>query len=121
MTEVVDGDTIHVDIDGQDLRVRYIGVDTPERDMPFYEDATDFNAALVEGQIVTLVKDVSETDRYDRLLRYIFVGDTFINYELVRQGYAVSVTFPPDVACAEVFGEAERLAREEGLGLWGEP
>jgi micrococcal nuclease len=65
-----------------------------------------------------LVKDISETDKYDRLLRYVFVGDTFVNFELVNQGYAAAVTFPPDVACEDVFRSAEADARSRGLGLW---
>lgn len=116
--EVIDGDTIDVDIDGETYRVRYIGIDTPERERPYYAEATDFNAQLVDGQTVLLVKDVSETDQYDRLLRYIFVGDTFVNFELVNQGYAAAVTFPPDVSCEGMFRAAEADARSRGLGLW---
>ena len=118
VVDVIDGDTIEVDLDGDTYRVRYIGMDTPERDRPFYEEATAVNAELVEGQPVLLVTDVSETDRYDRLLRYVFVGDTFVNFELVNQGYAAAVTFPPDVACEGVFRLAEADARSRGLGLW---
>ena len=118
VVDVVDGDTIEVDIDGETYRVRYIGMDTPERDRPFYDESTAKNAELVEGQSVLLVKDVSETDQYDRLLRYVFVGDTFVNFELVNQGYAVAVTFPPDVACERTFRLAEADARSRGLGLW---
>jgi len=118
VVKVIDGDTIEVDLDGDTYRVRYIGMDTPERERPFYEEATAVNAELVEGQPVLLVKDVSETDQYDRLLRYVFVGDTFVNFELVNQGYAAAVTFPPDVACEEVFRHAEADARNRGLGLW---
>ena len=118
VVEVIDGDTIEVDLDGDTYRVRYIGMDTPERDRPFYEEATAKNAELVEGQTVLLVKDVSETDKYDRLLRYVFVSDTFANFELVNQGYAAAVTFPPDVACENTFRLAEADARSRGLGLW---
>jgi micrococcal nuclease len=117
---VIDGDTIDVRIDGIDYRVRYIGMDTPEIDEPFYGQTTKLNNDLVGGRQVTLIKDVSETDRFERLLRYILVDGMLINYELVRQGYARAVTFPPDVACAETLMEAEQLARLEGIGLWGE-
>jgi micrococcal nuclease len=122
VARVIDGDTIDVDIGGQSFRVRYIGMDTPEDTSQieyFGPEATAFNAQLVEGKQVTLVKDVSETDRYDRLLRYVIAGDFFVNYELVRQGFATGATFPPDVACQDVFREAERTAREESKGLWG--
>jgi micrococcal nuclease len=96
---VIDGDTIEVDIDGQSFRVRYIGMDTPEATSEieyFGPEATAFNAQMVEGKTVTLMKDVSETDQYDRLLRYVIVDDLFVNYELVRQGFANTTTFPPD-------------------------
>jgi micrococcal nuclease len=61
---------------------------------------------------------VSETDRFGRLLRYVFVGDLFVNYELVRAGFANPASFPPDVACEAVFSRAEVEARAEGAGLW---
>jgi endonuclease YncB( thermonuclease family) len=115
---VVDGDTIKVDLDGETYKVRYIGMDTPEKGRPFFEEATAKNAEMVDGQTVLLVKDVSETDRYDRLLRYVFVGDTFVNFELVNQGYAAAATFPPDVACDDTFHAAEADARSHEKGLW---
>lgn len=118
VTRVIDGDTIEVRLEGQTVRVRYIGIDTPETDERFYEQATLANATLVDGKTVTLFRDVSETDRYGRLLRYVFVGDVFVNYELIRQGYAFASTYPPDVACAVPFSEAEHLARTERIGLW---
>ena len=97
-------------------------MDTPERGDYFFSEATEANRALVEGQQVILVKDVSETDRYGRLLRYIYLENgTFVNAELVRQGYAVIATFPPDVRHQELFLELEREAREAGRGLWAQP
>lgn len=119
--KVVDGDTIDVRIDGIDYRVRYIGIDTPELNQAFYYEATDVNKAFVENQQVTLIKDVSETDQYGRLLRYVVIDDVFVNYELVRQGYAAATTFIPDVVCSDVFVNAEREAREGGYGLWAKP
>ena len=120
VTHIVDGDTIDVEINGQSFRVRYIGMDTPERGDLFYNEATEVNRQLVDGQTVTMVKDVSETDRYGRLLRYIYLEDgTFVNAELVRQGYAQVATFPPDVRFQETYLELEREARQAGYGLWG--
>jgi micrococcal nuclease len=120
VTRVVDGDTIVVEIAGKHYKVRYIGIDTPEEDPPEYfaRQATDKNAELVDQSSVTLIKDVSETDKYGRLLRYVFVGDVFVNYALVRLGYAFAITFPPDVACTQVFITAMQEARQERLGLW---
>lgn len=121
VVKVVDGDTIEVEVNGTLYKVRYIGIDTPESTTQieyFGKEAAARNQALVDGREVTLIKDVSETDRYGRLLRYVLVGEVFVNYELVRGGYAYTLRYPPDVACAEVFRAAERRAREEGLGLW---
>jgi micrococcal nuclease len=122
VTHVVDGDTIDVALGGETYRVRYIGMDTPERGDFFFQEATEANRALVEDQRVILVKDVSETDRFGRLLRYIYLEDgTFVNAELVRQGYAVIATFPPDVRHQELFLELEREARAASRGLWAQP
>jgi micrococcal nuclease len=119
VVNVIDGDTIHVRLDnGETYRLRYIGMDTPERDEYYFNQSTALNKQFVEGKTVTLVKDVSETDRFGRLLRYVLVDNLFVNYELVARGYAHAVTFPPDVACQPLFQEAERIARENELGLW---
>lgn len=121
VTDVIDGDTIEVRFNGRSYRLRYIGVDTPERDEPFYEEATAANRELVAGRDVILVKDVSETDRYGRLLRYVHLPDgTFVNAELVERGYARLVTFPPDVAQQSLFAQLQREARESGRGLWSQ-
>jgi endonuclease YncB( thermonuclease family) len=125
--EVVDGDTIHVLIDGQDYAVRYIGIDTPEIHHPnkpveeLGPEAAAKNAELVMGQTVTLEKDVSETDDFGRLLRYVWVGDVMINAELVRLGYAQASTYPPDVSYQDQLIELQREAREAGRGLWALP
>lgn len=125
VVEVVDGDTIKVEIGGRQYILRYIGVDTPETRHPdrpvepYGLEATAANERLVAGKVVYLEKDVSETDRYGRLLRYVWVDGLMVNEELVRQGYARVSTFPPDVKYAERFLELEREAREAGRGLWG--
>jgi endonuclease YncB( thermonuclease family) len=118
VTRVIDGDTIEVNINSQAYRVRYIGVDTPEQNQPFYSDATAINKQLVLNKTVTLVKDVSESDQFNRLLRYVIVGDTFVNLALVTDGYAVAATYPPDIACASTFATAQGVARSQEVGLW---
>ncbi|KPL89735.1 hypothetical protein SE16_00760 [Ardenticatena maritima] len=118
---VVDGDTIDVLLDGRVVRVRYIGVDTPERGDALYAAATEANRRLLGNGALLLVRDVSETDRYGRLLRYVVAGDTFVNAELVRQGYAQVLTVPPDVACADWFVALQREAIAAGRGLWATP
>ncbi len=122
VTKVVDGDTIRALIDGKEHKIRYIGIDAPESTTtqePFGKEATKHNAELVRDQIVELYRDVSETDRFGRLLRYVVTNSVFVNLKLVEDGYAKAVTYPPDVACAVIFQQAERTARELGKGLWG--
>lgn len=116
---VIDGDTIDVTLNGREYRLRYIGVDTPERDEPYYAEATEANRQMVAGQTVILVQDVSETDSYGRLLRYVYLPDgRFVNAELLRQGMARLVTFPPDVAQQAYFGQLQEAARAANRGLW---
>ncbi|MGA9348699.1 MAG: thermonuclease family protein [Anaerolineae bacterium] len=126
VTRVIDGDTIEVEIEGESYKVRYIGIDTPELHHPdkpveyYAQEAYEKNRELVEGKTVYLEKDVSETDQYERLLRYVYMGDTFVNAYLVQHGYALVSTYPPDVKYQERFLELQREAREAGRGLWGE-
>lgn len=121
---VIDGDTIVVRIRGVLYTVRYIGVDTPELADPrpavgaLAQQATEQNRRLVGGKTVELEKDVSETDRYNRLLRYVYAGGLFVNAELVRLGYAQAVSYPPDVRHQETLRQMEREARQGGRGLW---
>jgi micrococcal nuclease len=123
VTEVVDGDTIVIE-GGQ--AVRYIGMDTPETKHPtksvqcFGVEASERNKELVEGKQVRLEKDVSETDKYGRLLRYVYVGDEMINEKLVQEGYATAVSYPPDVKYQDKLRTAEREARTSKAGLWTE-
>jgi micrococcal nuclease len=124
VTNVVDGDTIDVMIGGQELRVRYIGIDTPETVDPrqpvecFGREASERNRQLVEGKSVGLERDVSETDQYGRLLRYVWVDGQMVNAALVEEGYATATTYPPDVRYAALFGDLEARARDAGRGLW---
>jgi endonuclease YncB( thermonuclease family) len=116
VTRVIDGDTIDVTINGQPFTVRYVGINTPERDEVCYSEARNANAALVQGQTVRLVRDVSETDRFGRLLRYVYVGDTFVNQALVEQGWAEAVSYPPDTAYLATLQQFEIEARDAQRG-----
>lgn len=116
VTRVIDGDTVDVRMGGETFRVRYVGINTPERDEPCYTAATNANAGWVAGQTVTLVRDVSDTDRYGRLLRYVYVGDVFVNAQLVADGYAEAGYYPPDTAYLDTFNRLEDDARRAGLG-----
>ena len=126
VVKVVDGDTIHVQVGATKEKVRYIGVDTPETRHPskgvecFGKKASAFNARLVGGERVRLVRDIEERDRYGRLLAYVYRArdGLFVNAELARLGYAQPLSIPPDVRFAEHFARLAREAREQGRGLW---
>lgn len=126
VTRIVDGDTIHVDLDGTDETVRYIGVDTPESVKPgtpvecFAKEASARNAELVDGEEVRLRFDVERRDRYGRLLAYVYRArdGAFVNERLVRDGYARPLTVPPNVRFAERFARLAREARAARRGLW---
>ena len=126
VVRVVDGDTIHVQVAGREETVRYIGVDTPESVKPgapvecFAKRASAFNHRFVDGEKVRLVRDAEARDRYGRLLAYVYrVRDKrFVNASLVRRGYAVALTIPPNVAHARQFRDLASAARRAGRGLW---
>lgn len=123
VSRVIDGDTIKLE-SGE--TVRYIGIDTPETVDPrrmvgcFGKEASAKNAELVLGKDVRLVKDISETDKYGRFLRYVYVDDLFVNEYLVREGFARASSYPPDVEYSDHFREVEREAREAKYGLWAD-
>ena len=120
VTRVIDGDTIIIDT-GQ--KIRYIGIDTPEV-YPQTEDygmeAWQANRRLVEGKEVRLERDVSETDKYGRLLRYVYIEDTLVNAELVRLGLAEARAYPPDTKYQTTLEQMEREARQAGRGMWAQ-
>lgn len=125
VTRVIDGDTI--EIDGK-IKVRYIGVNTPE----IYHDTTGKktgeqcfanesyleNKKLVEGKTITLVRDVSDKDKYGRLLRYVYVDNLFINDYLIMNGYAKVMTIKPDIKYFQQFKYNQAEAKIKNLGIW---
>ena len=126
VTRVVDGDTVHVSVDGRDETVRYIGIDTPESVKPgtpvqcFAKAASAANERLIAGERVRLSLDAEPRDRYGRLLAYVYRmrDGAFVNAELVREGYARTLTIPPNVRYAARFAGLARRAREAQRGLW---
>lgn len=122
---VVDGDTIEVLVGGQEEDVRYIGVDTPESVTPgepvecFGRRAGAFNERLVGGRRVTLRFDRERHDPYGRLLAYVYAGERMVNAELVRRGYARTLTIAPNDSRAALLARLERDAGRAGRGLWG--
>jgi micrococcal nuclease len=122
---VSDGDTIRVRLDsGRVERVRYIGIDTPETRKPgtpgecYADRARAFNERLVGDRHVRLELDVEQRDRYGRLLAYVYAGRTFVNAELVREGYAEPLTVAPNVRHETAIRRLARAARRGELGLW---
>jgi micrococcal nuclease len=126
VTRVVDGDTIIVDMDGTEARVRLIGVDTPEsvhpdgeKNVAYGEIAADFTKEALEGKRIRLEFDAQERDRYGRLLAYVYTdGGEMFNETLLAEGHAQLATYPPNVRYVESFTSLQRDARERGAGLW---
>lgn len=121
VVRVIDGDTLEI-AGGE--RVRYIGIDAPETVDPqkpvecFGPEATAKNKALVAGKTVRLEKDLTDRDKYNRLLRYVYVGETFINQELVRQGFALATAYSPDTKYQAELSAAQKEAQTSARGLW---
>lgn len=118
---VFDGDTVELE-DGR--RVRLIGIDSPEFDYEkhtarcFAQEAKDMATALLQGQEIEMEKDVSDSDKYKRQLRYIWADGVFINEFLVKQGYAKVLYIPPDTKYSPLFKSAQLEAKENSRGLW---
>ncbi len=128
MVRVVDGDTIVVDVDNREERVRLIGIDTPESvaeerpDQCYGVEASDeVKRLLPPGTELVLERDVEPRDQYDRLLAYVYRAEDqlFINESLVRNGFAGILSYPPNDTYAERFRSLEAEARQLGTGLWG--
>lgn len=128
VTKVIDGDTFWV-ADGSEkgIKVRLIGVDAPEsrnvfkKKKGYYgEEAKDYVTELLQGKSVRLELDVNEFDQFGRTLAYVYLEDgSFLNAQLLKEGYAVVMTVPPNVKFADEFIKLQRQAREKGVGLWG--
>ena len=131
VVRIVDGDTIVVALAGKNVKVRYIGMDTPEvvdpnsPVEPLGPQAAAANKKLVAGKTVFLEKDVSDTDRYGRLLRYVWLQNgsswVLVNLELVRRGLAKAVSYPPDVKYDAILAGGESTAETSLVGLWAPP
>ena len=115
VVKVLDGDTVEL---SSGEKLRYIGIDTPEKSDPYYAEAKSFNRELVEHKRITIEFDVQKKDKYGRLLGYIYVADTFVNAELLRAGLAVLYTYPPNVRYVDYFSELQKEARQQKKGLW---
>lgn len=116
VSKIIDGDTFVLE-SGQ--IVRLVGIDAPEKNDCFATESGDELIKLIGGRGVKLVRDVSEVDRYSRLLRYVWIDQLMVNQELVRLGFAKAFPYPPDVKYQDLFSKAEQEAKENQRGLWG--
>ncbi|MFN8459787.1 MAG: thermonuclease family protein, partial [Anaerolineae bacterium] len=117
VAEVVDGDTVAL-TNGR--HVRYIGINTPEHDQPYFAEAQAANRKLVAGKDVQLELDVETFDQYGRTLAYLWSGGVMVNLEIVRQGFANAFTVPPNLRYEKLFQQAEQEARQAKRGLWAD-
>lgn len=113
--KVIDGDTIEL---GSGDRLRLIGINTPERGEQGYQEATDFLTDLVLDAEITYTHDQNKTDRYGRLLGYVYVDGVFVNQRLVEEGLAFSVWYEPDTSKQQLLDQAQIYAQKERKGLW---
>jgi micrococcal nuclease len=122
-TKVLDGDTSLI---AGERKIRYIGIDTPEmhgaddKPEPFAVEAREHNKKFVVGQDIRLEYDAEPNDHYGRLLCYVYVGDTFVNAELVKAGLAYPLTVPPNTKHADLFKRLANEAKQAQRGLWKE-
>lgn len=121
ITRVVDGDTV---VDDQNRKIRLIGINTPEITKPndllcFGKLASQKTTDILLDKKVKLEKDISQTDKYGRLLRYIWIDNAMINQTLIEMGYAQVDTVPPDIKYHQLFINSQKKAKELSVGLWG--
>lgn len=120
VVSITDGDTIRVVLNGVNEPLRFIGIDTPERGQRCFDEATEAMQGLVADRTVRIDVDISQRDRFDRLLRYVFLpGGVFVNAEMVRQGWAAANDFPPDSQFAGLFASLQAQAQSATRGIWG--
>lgn len=124
VVSITDGDTIRVKVDNEEMIIRLIGIDTPETNHPneplqcYGPEAKRAIEKLILYKKVRLEKDVSNKDRYDRYLRYVWFNDTFVNEYMVANGYAFSYEYKPDTKYQETLEKAQETAERNGFGLW---
>lgn len=113
--KALDGDTIET---SSGEKIRYLGINSPEKGEPFFEEASELNQNLVLDKIVTLEFDIQKKDRYGRTLAYVFAGNELVNLEMVRNGLAVSQTIQPNIKYQDQILEVQKEARNKCLGIW---
>lgn len=132
VTKVVDGDTIWVEIDGKTYKVRLIGINCPEYTKeiePYGKEATDYTYENINGKTVYLMSDITDTDDYDRLLRYVWtqkvdeineenISKYLFNAKLIQEGLAYSNYYKPNILLQSYLENFEKEAKESKKGMW---
>ncbi len=119
VTEVIDGDTADIIINGKIERLRFSGVNTPETDECYYQEAKDKLKELILNKEVYIQQDKTDRGKYGRLLRYIYVDDLLVNQYLVENGYAKTYhKYKDDTSKYELLARSEAEAIRLNLGLW---
>lgn len=127
--KVVDGDTFWVE-DGTNkgVKIRLIGIDAPESRKTFKKqigyfgkEAKEYLTKLLTDKMIRLEYDVNQKDQYGRTLAYVYLQDgIFVNAELIKNGYAMVMTIPPNIKYADEFVKLQKEARENRRGIWAE-
>lgn len=125
---VTDGDTFKINYKGKETKVRLIGIDTPEsvssnkeKNNNYGKEASKYTKDRLEGKMISIEFDVQETDKYGRLLAYVYLEDgKMYNKELLEKGYAQVATYPPNVKYVKEFKEIQKQAKENNVGFWAE-
>lgn len=128
VTSVIDGDTFKINYNGKQEKVRLIGVDTPESVHPdstkntsYGNIASNYTKSLIEAKTIKLEFDVSQTDKYGRLLAYVYLENgEMLNEKLLKNGFARVATYAPNVKYAEKFKALQEEARKNKIGFWAE-
>ena len=113
VTKIIDGDTVVVE---GGFHVRLLGIDADESGFPCYEKAKTRLEDLILNKEVRLEKDQTDVDQYNRCLRYVFLDDENINFQLVKEGFAIARFYPPDVKYQEEITQAEKEAIDNKVG-----
>lgn len=118
VSRIIDGDTYELS-DGRTIRL--IGVDTPETDMPFYDEAVAFAESLILGREITLEFDKEELDKYGRSLAYVYLDTIFVNQMMAGRGLGIVYLFESNLKHAGILIDAQKRARAADLGVWSLP
>lgn len=137
---IVDGDTGVFEINGDKEKVWFTGINTPEYNLSegiiehYGKEAADYSKEILKDRIVYLEKDISDTDKYGRKLRYVWLdlpsdpdnpsiddlANKQVNGKLVKEGYAYAGNYKPDVKYKKVFDQFEKEAMENKIGMWAD-